>query len=195
MTLRDFRQDFNKNLSKKLTTQWQKFGQLLSQVSDDFLKQTGNPILKQSLNSALDLVRPFNVALGLRVSRLTDLSVEAVVPAKERNLDRNGSLLESVLVACSMESAKLLLDRNLIYGKAELQFVKLESEFHQKVKSEARCRLNLSELQRETFLLEVQKNSRSRISLQAQVFDEAEALVANVSMDILVDAQTAIDWK
>jgi hypothetical protein len=195
MTLRDFQQDFNKNLNKKLSSQWQKLGHLLSQVSDDFLRQTGNPLLKQSLNSALDLVRPFAVALGLRICRLSDLSIETVIPAKERNLDRGGAILESVLVAAAMESAKLLMDRNLIYGKPELRFFKLDSEFHQKVKSDVRCRLNLSELQRETLLLEIQKESRGRLALQAQIFDENEVLVSQISMDLLIEAQTAIDWK
>ncbi|MCE3010469.1 MAG: hypothetical protein LW875_07640 [Proteobacteria bacterium] len=182
-------------MNKKLSSRWQKLGHLLSQVSDDFLNQTGNPVLKQSLNSALDLLRPFTLALGLRVSRLRDLSIETVIPAKDRNLDRSGSVLESVLVAAAMESAKLLMDRNLIYGKPELRFFKMESEFHLKAKSDVRCRLNLSELQREALLLDIQRDSRGRIALQAQIFDEAEALVAQISMDLLIEAQTAIDWK
>lgn len=191
MTLRDFHQDFNKNFN----TQLRKLQSLAKEFSSQVLDQAEDGALKRSLNSALDLLRPHSLSMGLRIAKLSDSQCELVIPVKARNLDEQGYILEGVLISSAVEAFKILLRRNL--GSSELQMICKSAtfEFLRLGQGDLRVRVNLPEIQRESLLAELGNAKQTPIDAPALIFDKTEQLCAQVQMSFFISQQSKIEWK
>jgi hypothetical protein len=191
MTLRDFQKDFNKNFK----TQLRKLQSLAKEISGQVLDQAEDGALKRSLNSALDLLRPHSLSLGLRIARLSDSLCELVIPRKDRNLDEQGHILEGVLISSAVEAFKILLRRNL--GSNELQIVCKHASFEllRLGQGDLRVRANLPEIQRESLLAELGRAKQTQIEAPVLIFEKTEQLCAQVQMSFYISQQSKIEWK
>ncbi len=191
MTLRDFQQDFNKNLN----TQLRKLQRVAKEISGRVLDQAEDGALKRSLNSALDLLRPHSVSLGLRIAKLSDSLCELVVPRKARNLDEQGHILEGVLVSSAVEAMKVLLKRNL--GTSELQVVckSVSFELLRLGTGDLRVRAQLTEIQREALLAELGKMKKSQFEIPVLIFDKTEQMCAQLQLNFFISQKSQIEWK
>lgn len=191
MTLRDFQQDFNKNFNARL----RKIQCLAKEISGQVLDQAEDGALKRSLNSALDLLRPHSLSLGLRVAKLSDTLCELVIPRKARNLDEQGFILEGVLVSSAVEALKVLLKRNLSGNELQVVCKSVGFELLRLGSGDLRVRAQLTEIQRETLLAELGKMKQSQLEVPVLIFDKTEQMCAQLHLNFFISQQSQIEWK
>lgn len=187
MTLRDFRQDFNK-ITAKVT---EIAGELADQVATDL----PSPRAKRLLNSALDFLRPHFLSLGMRVVRLSPHHVEIMVPAKPRNLDESGFIMEGILTSAAIEAFKQLWKRNAPEGFFENKVMGYQFEKFKELKGDIRLRCELSDLSREAILAELHKDKRSRTQVQIHFFNSEDQICAELNLQSELFLKEMIDWK
>lgn len=187
MTLRDFRQDFNKNFDK-ITS-------LLGEFADQVALDLPSPKAKRILNSALDFLRPHFLSLGIRIVRLSPQQIEILVPAKARNLDESGMVMEGILTSVGIEAFKMLWKRNAPQGHFENKVSQFSFEKIKELKGDIRLRCELSEISREAVLAELVKDKRSRVQVQIDFYNLEEQICAQLALQSELFLKEMIDWK
>lgn len=187
MTLRDFRQDFNKNFDK-ITS-------LLGEFADQVALDLPSPKAKRLLNSALDFLRPHFLSLGIRIVRLSPQQIEIMVPAKARNLDESGEVMEGILASVGIESFKMLWKRNAPEGFFENKVGTFTFEKLKELKGDIRVRCELSDIAREAVLAELHKDKRSRHEVQIYFYNLEDQICAQLNLQGELFLKEMIDWK
>lgn len=137
-----------------------------------------------ALSYALDIVRPFSAGMGLRISRLSDLQVEMVIPARARNLNDSKFMHEGAIITASIEAAKLLWIRHAPMGNFEVTVSRSEVEFFKNQSEDCRVRMELPETTREVVLAEIRDHRESQADVELKVFDENDQTVAEVRLNL-----------
>ncbi len=191
MRLRDFQRDFNKN-----------FGQNFNKVADfvegfvtDLADQVNSPRTKQTLNSALDLVRPHFISLGLRISVLSSTKIELMLPCKARNLDERGELLQGVQISSAIEAFKLIWKRNAPEGEFQIVIRNVKTQFMKPANKDLHLRCELSELVRESCWAELAAQKFSHQTLDLKFFDDQEQVVSEVEVEADLYIKEMLEWK
>jgi hypothetical protein len=180
MTLRDFHQDFNK---------------IAEQIVGQIAEQIGSPHAKKILNSALDLIRPHFISLGLRVTRLGSHEVEVLIPKKSRNLDERGDFLPGILMSSSTEAYRLLWTRNAPPGEFQLIIESVQYQALKNPKGDVRVRMQLSDLAREARLAELSKNKVSEHEGVLRLHDQEDQICAEVLVKSRLLLKEMLEWK
>jgi hypothetical protein len=137
-----------------------------------------------ALSYAMDLLRPFSAGMGFRVSRLADLQVELIIPARTRNLNENKEIHEGALLAGALEGARLLWERHAPIGDFRLRMHKNQMQIFKPAAEEVRVRLELPEALRESVLASIRKNRQAQVEMQAQIYDEKDQAVAEIHFSL-----------
>jgi hypothetical protein len=180
MTLRDFQQDFNK---------------IAEQIVGQIAEQINSRHAKQVLNSALDLIRPHFLSLGLRVTRLSNSEIEILLPKKSRNLDERGDFLPGILISSATEAYRLLWMRNAPAGEFQLRILAVQYQALKNPKGSVRVRLQLSDLSREANLAELTKRKSSEHEGVLRLHDEDDQICAEIIVKGLLSIQEMLEWK
>mgnify|MGYP001308271281 CR=1 FL=1 len=191
MRLRNFQPDINKNLRLGVDQ--------LTLFLSDFVATVQNPRTKRLLASALELVRPQHLALGIRVSRLSTTHVEVVVPNRRKNQTLAGELDPGVLVTASLLGADLLLSRMDQPHVLSPECQRVEWQKFRSLKGaplrELRGRLEITKLNQETLKLEIRKRGESHLELMMNFYDGEEQRVAECQMSFICREQNQLNWK
>ena len=187
MRLRDFPQDINKNFTK--------IAVLVEDLVSDVAEQIQSPRTKKTLNTALDMLRPHFVSLGVRVSVLGPHSVELILPRKTRNLGADGEILPGVQISAGIEAYKLLWMRNAPEGEFRIQIKNVKVQFFKAGQGPLRLRGELSEIARESKWAELLKNKRSHHVMSLHVYDSEEQICAEIEIESELYLQEMLDWK
>lgn len=137
-----------------------------------------------ALSYALDMVRPFSAGMGLRISRLSDIQVEMVIPARTRNMNDLNQLHEGALTTAAIEAAKLLWMRHAPMGNFEITVLRIETEFFKEHSEDCRVRMELTETTRETVLAEIRDRREAKAVAELKVFDENEQAIAEFHLSL-----------
>jgi hypothetical protein len=135
-----------------------------------------------ALSSALDFLKPFSAGLGFRVSRLSDLQIELVIPARGRNLNEENMLHEGALISGGIEAAKMLWERHAPLGHFQCEVKSVQFESVRGVDREVRVRLEIPETSRENLLSQLRQVRSVTSDLSLRFVDEAEQTVANMNL-------------
>lgn len=166
--------------------------ELLSEVSET----VKSPRARAFLSSALEFVKPYHLALGLRVSRLSTTHVEVVVPAPKKAEDAFQSEIDpGVLTTAANLGAQLLLRRldqpDLgVFTIQETRLTRLSD-----LDLQLRGRLEFTKLAQEALRADLQKNGSGEIELVMTFFNESEIRTADCSLTYLCRASDQISWK
>lgn len=167
MNLRDFQPDFNKNFHK----------------------------ISSLINSALDLIRPHFLSLGARVRRLSATQVEVLLPAKQRNQDARGDLLDGVVISAALEAFYLLWKRATPQGEYSQKITGLEWTPRMPLRGDLTIRSEISEIQRETVLAEIGKNKKSSVDTVLHVANSENIICAEIVVRAEIYLMEVLDWK
>ena len=184
MTLRDFPSDFNKNLRQRL-----------QQTAEQIVEQINSPQARQILNSALDLVRPHFLSLGIRVTRLGTHEIEILVPRKMRNLDDRGDFIPGILMSATTEAYRLLWTRNAPPGEFQVTLEQVQFQALKTARGDVRVRFQLSDLAREARLAELSKNKISEHEGVLRLYDEEDQVCAEVQVKSRLLLKEMLEWK
>lgn len=188
MTLRDFPSDFNKNLRQRL-------GKAVEQVAEQIVEQINSPQARQILNSALDLVRPHFLSLGIRVTRLGVHEIEILIPRKVRNLDERSEFIPGILMSSSTEAYRLLWTRNAPPGEFQVVMDSVQFQSLKNPRGDVRVRFQLSELARESRLAELSKNKISEHEGVLRLYDDEDQVCAEVLVKSRLLLKEMLEWK
>jgi hypothetical protein len=192
MTLRDFPSDFNKNLQRRLPKNFRRAaGQMMEQITG----QVKSPQARQLLNSALDLVRPHFLSLGIRVTRLGTHDVEVLLPKKRRNLDEHGEFIPGILMSSATEAYRLLWVRNAPPGEFQMTVELVQFQSLKNPRGDVRVRFQLSDLAREARLAELSKNKISEHEGVLRLYDEEDQICAEVLVKSRLLLKEMLEWK
>lgn len=145
----------------------------LTALTEEMFPQVSNA----ALSYALDVLRPFSAGMGLRISRLSDVQVEMVCPARTRNMTELKEIHEGALVTAGLEAAKLLWMRHAPLEGFDIRATKVEAEFFKIQNEECRLRMELSEQEREAVLASVRQHQQASAENEVQIFDDSEQAV------------------
>jgi hypothetical protein len=187
MTLRDFRQDFNLNLSK--------LAGIAGSLASDLAEQIQSPLAKKGLGYALDLIRPHFVSMGARIAILSATQVELTLPRKARNIGADGFLLPGVQISAAIEAYRLLWLRNAPEGEFQVSIRNVKTQFLRPARGDLKLRGELSEISRESRWAELAKNKRSQHQMTLHIYDQEEQIVAEIEIDSELFLNTLLEWK
>lgn len=137
-----------------------------------------------ALSYAADLLRPFAAGMGLRISRLSDLQIEVILPARTRNMDDQKKIHEAAILAAAIEATRTLWNRHAPLGDFSLSVARAELEVLKPVRSDLRLRLEISESLRESTLAEMRRHRKSTSDVLVQAFDEKDSLMAEINLHL-----------
>lgn len=137
-----------------------------------------------ALGTALSYLRPFSAGLGLRVARLSDRTVEVMLPAKARNLNEHGVFHEGVLIAAATEAVKILWTRHAPLGEFEIETRGATLKVHRGSDQDLRGRAELSESVREGVLSQLRQTRRADVEMDLRYFDGSEHLIAEATFSL-----------
>jgi len=149
-----------------------------------FLEEVSPKASHAALSYAMDLVRPFSVGMGLRVSHLADNQIEMVIPARTRNMTEDRHLHEAALTTAAIEAAKLLWMRHAPLGNFEISVGRIEGHFFRQQNEDCRLRMELPEAVREVVLSELRHRLVSKVEAVLNIFDENEQAVAEIHLTL-----------
>lgn len=149
-----------------------------------FLEEVSPKASHAALSYAMDLVRPFSVGMGLRVSHLGDTQIEMVIPARTRNMTETRHLHEAALTTAAIEAAKLLWLRHAPLGNFEISVSRIEGQFFKQQGEDCRLRMELPEAVREVVLAELRHHMESKADAVLNIFDENEQAVAEIHLTL-----------
>lgn len=163
----------------------------LEGFSESLEKQVPNAKI---VSLALDFLKPHVRALGLRVVKLSRNHVEILLPSKYRNLTTKGYVLEGAVVMASCEALRWLWQQNKPVGNFAQEIGKIQFEGLKPLMGNLRLRAELTELARETALLELSKMQKSDSTIIVLVYGPDEQLVAQVEVETKLRLTPALEW-
>jgi len=126
---------------------------------------------------------PFALALGLKVSLLSDLNVELEIPLTRLNRSESGLMRPSVLVAAGEWASRLLWRRHLVPQAGEqgesLILESMQCRFLKPVSAGVKVRAQLEEREREPMLRKIRSGSEAEHELPVIFFDENDQQIAS----------------
>lgn len=173
---------------------------MLTELLAEVRETVQSPRARAFLSSALEFLRPYHLALGLRISRLSTTRVEIVVSPREeqRESHREASAMNiepGALVTAATLAAQLLLRRmdQPDLGSLEIQEARLErlGEWS----GELRGRLEFSKLAQETMRAELKKMGHAELDLTMSFFDVHEQRRADCQLKYLCQMADQLEWK
>lgn len=185
MKLRDIQQDFNRNFKK--------IGSLLGSLTEDLTGSLNQDQLRRILSSALDWLRPYHLAIGFRVRKLSRSQVEAVIPDRAHNLNSKGEIEEAVAISVAIQMAKLLMARWEVPVAFELDQVRFERL--QALKGEVVARLEWEDLAREALRAEVLQQSVGLNEFYIHLYDAEEKRIADIQVVLKVSLPESLGGK
>lgn len=185
MRLRDFQQDFNRNFKK--------IAGLVGSLTEDLTGSMDQAQLRRLLNSALDWVRPFHMAIGFRVRKLTRSQVEAVIPDRVHNQNSSGEVEEAVAISVAVQMVKLLIARWEVPVEWELDQIRFDRL--QPMKGELVARLEWEDLGREALRAELVRSSRALFECFVHLTDAQDKRVADVILSLKVHMPERLSGK
>lgn len=138
---------------------------------------------REALSYFLDFFRSSTLGMGIRISKLNDTQIEAILPKRARNLDEDGGWLDSAIITAAVEGFKILWLRHAPIGEFHFQIKKISYE-HRKVSASEtlRVRYELSPENREMALTELRTNSVTSVDTSLFIFDDKDAIVSEVKI-------------
>lgn len=169
------------NVKDQLKTRFEQKGVRLSSADLTALLEEISPKASHvALSYAMDLLRPFSAGMGFRITRLSDVQVELLIPARTRNRNENGELHEGAILAGVFEGMRLLWERHAPLGDFKIRVQKTQIEMFKHPEEDVRVRLELSESLRESVLAELRKKRLAHAEMRAQVYDPNDQAVAEI---------------
>lgn len=191
MRLRDFQQDFNRNLPIKSKISLARVFGAVGEIVDAIQSRKTRALL----NSALEFVKPHHLALGLRIARLSTTHVEVVVPVLAKTKTETGELDPGVLTSAALMSVELLMRRTDLSDLGDLELGQIQFSRLAALKQEVRGRLELPKLAQEALRVDLRKQGRADLELQMIFFDEDDRRVADCQMNYQCKFVQKLDWK
>ena len=173
------------NMKSQLESQLESRGLRLSTSDVTALLEEISPKASHAaLGYAADLLRPFSMGMGMRISRLSDSQVEVILPARTRNMNEHGQVHEAAILGGAIEAARALWERHAPLGEFRFFARKVQIENFKPSASHLRLRLELGEALRESVLADLRKRRQSKVDLLVQAYDEKDIVVAEINLHL-----------
>jgi len=181
MRLRDFQQDFKK------------IARLAGGLAEDLTGSLDQAQAKRLLSSALDWVRPFHLAIGFRIRKLSRDRAEAVIPNRAHNTNADGDVQEAVVISVAQELSKLLIARWELPVEFELDQIQFQRL--QRMSGELVVRLEWEELSREALRAELMQKTWALQEWAVFVNDQNDRRVADVHLNFKLRLPQSLNGK
>lgn len=181
MRLSDFQPDFKK------------IAALAGQLAEELTSSVDQAHAKRILSSALGWLKPYHLAIGFRVRKLSRARVEALVPSNTHNLRSNQEFHESVVISVAQEICQLLIARwelPVTYELDQIRFDRL-----QKMKGDLTLRLEWEEISREALRAELHQKDWAHQEWSVYAFDQDEKRVADIHLNFKIHMARQIQGK
>lgn len=184
-------QNFQHNITKNFSNNLKKLGEFF----EDLNKQIPSENVRQVLSHALDWLRPYFAAFGFRISRLNQELIEIVIPLEEQNRDQQGRPLEGVVVFAACEAYKILWKKQFEKDQLRIQIEKVEMQTANDPKTELRIRYEISGLQREVVISEIDNLKKCKQEALLLGYDENDQLCVEIKIEAALTYNALLDWK
>ena len=165
----------------------------MGSLTDDLTGALDQAQVKRILNSALDWVRPFHLAIGFRVRKLSRSQVEALIPARPHNLNSIGEVEEAVIISVALQMVKLMIARWEVPVTADLDQIRFERL--QALKGELNARLEWEDLSREALRADLVQNRNALNDWYVHLYDSQEKHVADVQLTMKIRLPQSLTGK
>ena len=173
------------------------FNNIASQIANNVAHRLSGRRGQQALNSlnfALDFLKPYVRALGLRVARMSNHKIELILPAKVQTLKSQGSLHEGAVITAALEAYQWIWNQN----KPETPFVitirSVNLDIVKALRGNLRFKFELKEINREKVLFELARDQKSEDEAQILIFLEDDQICGQVELRALITQTPVLEW-
>ena len=150
--------------------------------------------LKDGLQTALSLAKPYLQGLGLRIVKLGANSVEILVPQNIWTQDSHQQIEEGVLCSAGLLALQCLWQRVSPQSGSLFQVQKMEFErLAKSLPGDLRLRTELQPTQREILYATLLKQRKAQVSFSILVTQENDLLVAKINLICNVWSPEAVE--
>lgn len=153
---------------------------------------------KTVLNFALDVIKPYLQALGLRVSRISEENIEVILPAKFQSTSQDQQLDEGAICSAGIFAFKQLWKKNSPKGKFSISIQKIIFEkirTHQFEHGDLSLRFELPKLTRETIFADLSDRENNQSQFLILVYNQSEHIVAEIHLVADLHLNKSLEWK
>jgi hypothetical protein len=184
-------QHIRTGLSKKLNKRILK----VTEAVEDFADHLDAKHPKQALNFALDLLKPYLQALGLRIAKLSEEQVEVIMPEKVLFQNSEHEHDEGAIVTAALFAYKTLWSKNAPKGNFQVQIKKVELEKVRAATGDLHIKILMSKLAREAVFADLADHNSATQEIQLQIYDINKQVVAQVQVSAMLKLAVSLDWK
>lgn len=167
-------------LSKQLQMQKKQISNL--EISD-FLEEISPAASREALSLALNFLRPFAKSIGFRVTHLTAQRIEILIPFKKRIIEVDGTFHEGIYSTVAIEALRLLWSRSVNLDVVKIQVSEIQLKLFSKTHQNMRLRFELSEKNREAFLMQLRHQNYCHGEADFYFYDEQEKNIARLQIN------------
>lgn len=148
----------------------------------DFIEEISPPISREALSMALRFLRPFAKSLRFRVSHLTAERIEILIPFQKKATGAEKSYHEGVYGTVAVEGLRLLWSRSVNLDTVRIHVQEMNLKIFEETHQNLRLRFELSEKNREAFLMQLRHQNFCQTEADFYFYDEQEKKVAQMQI-------------
>lgn len=196
-----FQSRIQKKIGQKINKNLHENFERLTDIVEEVSEAIDSKSPKTVLNFALDVLKPYLRALGLRIARISEEQIEVILPEKFHNSGtfEVGSLDlqpdEGAICSAATFAFRQLWKRNSPKGRFSISVQKLSFERVREMRGDLSFRFELSKFTRETIFANLADKEKSESEFVIHVYNEAEQIVAEVHIIADLFLNKTLDWK
>ncbi len=143
--------------------------------------------LQSALSYTLDWLAPELLGTGFHMQETAELSLKALVPAREFNLDFQKEIHQGLVLNASLELARAFLQKQM--GESFFRIVASENEITKSQKWDSDLELNLAVEQSslDDFFINLQKNKKAQMYFEINVKNSKQRKNDAVKLNLTIE--------
>lgn len=188
MRLTDLQDNFNKKFAHLATvSDWRHWVALgtakAASVARDLREAIDDPRVHRVLGHIDALVQPNVSSLGIRLSKITDHSVEVILPDWWRTRNPDG-VDEGALLSTAMLAVKTLVGQTAMFASLPVNYGQIQMEKHRPLGGRLRARSEWTHLQQESAWANLRNDGTEATQFRVGFFSDDEMKVAEIVVDV-----------
>lgn len=152
-------------------------------LAQDLRNSIDHPKIHQLFGHLEGLLQPQLASLGIRLSKVTDHSVEVVLPDWWRTRNAEGTLDEGTLVTAGFLAVKTLLGQTVMFSHLPVKFDGIQLENNRALQGTLHARVQWTHLQQESVWVDLRQEGTQTVPFQVSFLTEDELKVAELTLE------------
>jgi len=186
-----FQSRIQKKIGQNIHRNIDRFTDIVEEVSEAI--DAKSP--KSVLNFALDALKPYLKALGLRISRLSEEKIEVILPEKYHTTGTDEQPDEGAICSAASFAFRQLWRRNAPKGKFSISIQKLNFEKIRNMKGDLSFRFELPKLSREAIFADLADKEQSDSEFVIHIYNGDEQIVGEIHIQAHLHLNKSLEWK